>query len=161
MGWPMGWSWLHLSEFFWLLKDTWSYLHLSTSWIAVNMSNSSSVDSWNETWSRVSDSAFFESAAQKKLLQHDLELSALEPPSQVEQGTFMSRCSWYSNHCESANSKTLLSKQSQMHLGLNVRRNLWPTLCSIAANYNRPIGHKLPGWCRNRFTGTLSRVEND
>ena len=68
--------------------------------------------------SRASDSAFFGSAAQKKLLQHDLELSALEALSQVlEQGTFMSRCSWYSNHCESAKSKTLLSKQSQMHLG--------------------------------------------
>ena len=35
-----------MATYFWLLKDTWSYLHLSTSWIAVNMSNSSSVDSW-------------------------------------------------------------------------------------------------------------------
>ena len=35
-----------MAPYFWLLKDTWSYLHLSTSWIAVNMSNSSSVDSW-------------------------------------------------------------------------------------------------------------------
>lgn len=144
----MGWSWLHISEY-------WTKMKLSTSWIAVksvNMSNSSSVDWWKTLRVQSIRFSFFwvNMTWNFQLWKLPLKswnrahscLAALDIPTTANLQT--------PRHCFRNNPKCT-----------SVRRNLWPTLGSIAANYNGPIGHKLPGWCRNRFTGSLSRVEND